>query len=240
MITDHRPYFVKQLYHRWEHWFTRRFVAPQLASLGPGFHFMKPWNLHVHGAFIRIGNNAHVIAARDRTVALSTWHFSDHQGHIDIGDNCLLCPGVRVDSASQVTIEDNCMLAAGSYITDADWHDIYDRTLIVGNTEPVTLRENVWLGDGAIVCKGVTVGRNSVVGAGSVVVQDIPDNAIAVGNPAKVVKSLDPQRQLVTRADLFRDRQALDEFNEQLDRKLLRDNTTLGWLRAFLFPRRGD
>ncbi|MBD3646029.1 MAG: acyltransferase [Pseudomonadales bacterium] len=240
MIRDHRPYYIKHWFHLLEGWFTRHFIEPQLTGLGTGYHFMKPWNVRVHGNNISLGKNAHIVTARDRTVSLSTWEFNDHQGHIEIHDNCLLCPGVRLDSASKIVIEDNCMLAAGSYVTDADWHDIYDRTRIVGATAPVTLKENVWLGDGATVCKGVTIGRNSVIGAGAVVVNDIPDNAIAVGNPAKVVKSLDPERELVTRAQLFRDPVALAEFNETLDRSLLKENSTLGWLRALFFPRRGD
>ena len=55
---------------------------------------------------------------------------------------------------------------------------------------PITIGDNVWLGGGVIVCPGVTIGENSVVGAGSVVVRDIPANAVAVGNPARVVKDL--------------------------------------------------
>jgi len=240
MIRDHRPYFIKKLYIWLERRFTLRFVRPHLEALGTGFHMMKPWYVRVHGAHIRIGDNVHVVTARDRTVALSTWTFESHQGHIDIGNNCLLCPGVRIDSASQVTMEDNCMLAAGVYITDADWHDIYDRTRTIGLTAPVTLKENVWIGDGATICKGVTIGRNSVVGAGAVVVGDVPDNAIAAGNPAKVVKDLDAGREIVTRAKLFADTAALKEEMDRIDRYVLTRNTIAGWLRTLLFPRTGD
>ncbi len=55
---------------------------------------------------------------------------------------------------------------------------------------PITIGDNVWLGGGVIVCPGVTIGENSVVGAGSVVVRDLPANVVAVGNPARVVKNL--------------------------------------------------
>ena len=114
----------------------------------------------------------------------------DKQGQIEIGDNVLICPGTRIDSASKVLIKNNCMLAAGTYLTDADWHDIYDRTKPIGTTKPITLEENVWIGDSSIVCKGVTIGKNSVVGAGSVVATDIPSGVIAVGNPAAPIKKL--------------------------------------------------
>ncbi len=57
---------------------------------------------------------------------------------------------------------------------------------------PVTLGDNVWLGGGTIVCPGVTIGADSVVGAGSVVVKNLPSGVLAVGNPARVVRTLGP------------------------------------------------
>ena len=57
--------------------------------------------------------------------------------------------------------------------------------------QPITIGDNVWLGGGAIVLPGVTIGENTVVGAGSVVTRDLPANVVAVGNPARVVRSLD-------------------------------------------------
>lgn len=56
--------------------------------------------------------------------------------------------------------------------------------------EPITLGDNVWLGGGVIVCPGVTIGENTVVGAGAVVTRDLPDNVVAVGNPARVTRKL--------------------------------------------------
>lgn len=240
MIDDHRPFYVKRLNLWYESFYTRYFVAPQLEALGENSMFMRPWYISIYGAHIRFGRNAHIVTARDRTVSLSTWAFEEHQGHIDIGDNCLLCPGVRLDSASAIEIGDNCMLAAGSYITDADWHDIYDRTRAVGATEPVKLEQNVWIGDGAIVCKGVTIGENSVIGAGSVVVNDVPANTIAAGNPARVVKALDEEKELVTRGHLFRDPFALSKSIVDLDRYVLNKNSWYHWLRVKINPRKGD
>jgi acetyltransferase-like isoleucine patch superfamily enzyme len=240
MISDHRPYWLKKLYLRLERDYARHFIAPQLASLGDGYHLMKPWNIRLHGRHIGIGDNVHIVTATDRQVTLSTWNFEEHQGHIEIGDHCLLCPGVRIDSASRIKIGNNCMLAAGSYLTDADWHDVYDRTRTVGKTVPITLADNVWIGDGAIICKGVSIGANSVIGAGSVVTQDIPDNVIAAGNPARIVKALDPAKSLVTRANIFADRQALLRRNDQIDRYVLTKNTLRHWLRVLLQPNQGD
>ena len=201
---------------------------------------MKPWYIDIHGGFIEAGNNLHVITARDRRVILSTWQFEDYQGHITLGDNCLICPGVRFNSGSSINVGNNCMFAAGSYITDADWHDIYDRTKTIGTTAPITLADNVWIGDGAIVCKGVSIGENSVIGAGAVVASDIPANCIAAGNPARVIKQLDPERTLVTRAQIFEDVGGLNTMLENVNRKILANNTLWGWLRTILRPRRGD
>jgi maltose O-acetyltransferase len=58
------------------------------------------------------------------------------------------------------------------------------------SAEPIVIEDNVWLGGGVIVCPGVTVGRNTVVGAGSVVTKDLSADALAVGSPARVVRSL--------------------------------------------------
>jgi maltose O-acetyltransferase len=56
------------------------------------------------------------------------------------------------------------------------------------SAEPITIGHNAWLGGGVIVCPGVTVGENTVVGAGSVVTKDLPGNAVAVGSPARVLR----------------------------------------------------
>jgi len=240
MIHDHRPYQIKKLYLWLERHYAKQFIAPQFASLGAGHHLMKPWNIRLHGAQIEVGRNLHVVTADDRKVSLSTWQMGETSGRIVMGDHCLVCPGVRIDSASEILIGDNCMLAAGSYLTDADWHDIYDRTRVVGATAPIRLHNNVWIGDGAIICKGVTVGENSIIGAGAVVTHDIPANMIAAGNPARVVKALDLARPLVTRASLFLDPAALAHRNDQIDRYVLTKNSLLNWLRACCFPRRGD
>jgi acetyltransferase-like isoleucine patch superfamily enzyme len=56
------------------------------------------------------------------------------------------------------------------------------------------LERGVWVGDSAIICKGVRIGENSIIGAGSVVRKDVPPNCVVIGNPARVVKKLDPAR----------------------------------------------
>jgi acetyltransferase-like isoleucine patch superfamily enzyme len=144
---------------------------------------------------------------------------------------------VRISSAAAVTIGDNCMLASNAYLTDSDWHGLYDR-LSIGRSAPIRLGENVWIGDSAIVCKGVAIGRNSIVGAGAVVTQSLPENCIAAGNPARVVRTLDPSRPMTRRESLFSDPSRLAADFDRMDRARLKGNTLAHWLRTLIRPSR--
>ena len=131
------------------------------------------------------------------------------------------------------------MLAGGVYVTDSDWHDIYNR-IAFGKTEPIEIAANVWIGDSAIICKGASIGENSIIGAGAVVVHAIPPNCIAAGNPAKVVKHLDSQKSFITRQQWFSKSADLYADIDRLDRDLLKENTLRHWLRYVFFPKKGD
>jgi carbonic anhydrase/acetyltransferase-like protein (isoleucine patch superfamily) len=132
------------------------------------------------------------------------------------------------------------MMAQSVHITDSDWHGVYDRGESVGKSAAVKIGNNVWLGDSAIVCKGVTVGDNSIIGAGAVVIRDIPPDVIAAGNPAVVVKNLDAERSVRTRADWFAEPDLLAAQFREIDREMLKGNSLIGWLRSLVFPKRGD
>lgn len=236
MRRDHRPYAVKRLFQRYEAFYTDWFIRPQLEALGDHPIVMKPWNLQLNGPEIYFGEQVHVVTASDRRVSLCVWEHPGGTGRIDIGNYALVCPGVRIDSATHVEVGANSMLAAGAYVTDADWHDIYDRSQAIGATAKVTLEDNVWVGDGATVCKGVTVGRNSIVGAGAVVASDVPANVIVGGNPARVIKELDPAQPIVMRQALLQDAEALRHEMVKVDRYVLHHNTLLGWFRSLVKP----
>lgn len=151
------------------------------------------WNVELYGPNISIGKNVVFLAATGSKTNLTTLKMNGYEGSIEIGNNVLVMNGVRISSAGKIVIGDDCMLANFCYLTDADWHDIHDRTSM-GKVRPIILERGAWIGDSAIICKGVRIGENSVIGAGSVVRKDVPSNVIVAGNPAKIVGRIDPKK----------------------------------------------
>ncbi len=240
MIKDHRPYYLKKLSYQFEKWYANHFLAPQCEYFGRNLVFMKPWGIEIYGGPVSIGDYTTLIATMDRRIRLTAWMANGKSGKVDIGRHCLVCPGTRILSATSITIADDCMMAQNVCVTDADWHDIYDRSAAIGTTEPVTIERNVWLGDSAMVCKGVRIGENAIIGAGSVVTKDIPANAIAVGNPASVIRYLDPDKPIRTRSQWMSDPEKVSEYFDTIERIMRQKNSLLGWLRVMFFPRKGD
>jgi acetyltransferase-like isoleucine patch superfamily enzyme len=233
---DHRPLWLKRAFAVYHEAWARHFLHPQFDSAGEGLVVFGPQFVEVFGHGVRLGKHVHMMANRDCKIRLTT--YPKPGGQIEIGDYSIVLPGVRIASAVSITTGKNCMFAGNSYVTDADWHDVYDRTEAPGVHRPVRLGDNVWIGDSAIVMKGVTIGDNSVVGAGAVVASDVPDNVIVAGNPARVVKELDPERELVARESLFNGDVSYAESLEAFERWVLTPNTLRDWLRSKLAPTR--
>jgi len=103
---------------------------------------------------------------------------------IEIGNNCGFS-GTVIGAFKYIKIGNNVRCGANTLITDSDWHLDDPRS---GKPKDVIIENNVWLGVNVLVLKGVTIGENSVIGAGSVVTKSIPSNVIAAGNPCKVIK----------------------------------------------------
>ena len=108
---------------------------------------------------------------------------------IEIGNNCGFT-GTIIGAALHIKLGNNVRCGANTLITDTDWHTDDYRT---GKDKEIIIEDNVWLGYGVKVLKGVTIGKNSLIGANSVVTKDIPANVIAVGNPCKIIKQIEPQ-----------------------------------------------
>jgi acetyltransferase-like isoleucine patch superfamily enzyme len=118
---------------------------------------------------------------------------------IKIGNRVIIRPGVMLFAESNsldnaITIEDDVMMGCGVHIyTNNHKFDNPDIPLIDQGYYPdeaVILKKGCWIGANAIILPGVSIGENSVVGAGSVVTKSVPDKVVAVGNPAKIIKKI--------------------------------------------------
>jgi acetyltransferase-like isoleucine patch superfamily enzyme len=110
---------------------------------------------------------------------------------LSVGDHSGFNWGVNISSAKSIEIGKWTMVAALATIFDTNFHHIEPQADIV--TAPVVIGDNVWIGLQAIILPGVTIGRDTVVGAGSVVVSSLPAGVLAAGNPARIKRQLRQQ-----------------------------------------------
>ncbi len=137
-------------------------LKEMFAEIGDGCYIEPPFHANFGGKHIHFGNN--VYANFNLTCVDDT--------HIYVGDNTMFAPNVT--------------LATGT-------HPILPSLREKGLqfNMPIHIGKNCWLGAGVVVLPGVTIGDNSVIGAGSIVTKDIPENVVAVGNPCKVLRKID-------------------------------------------------
>lgn len=115
----------------------------------------------------------------------------DHGHGIKLGEGVFINYGATMLDGGLITIGSrtkigpNCQLVTPNHPID-----YIERRKPIERCSPISIGEDCWLGTGVVVCPGVTIGNRCVIGAGSVVVKDIPDDSMAVGNPAKVVRFL--------------------------------------------------
>lgn len=115
----------------------------------------------------------------------------DYGCNISMGEGSFLNYNCVMLDCAPVTLGKHVLCGPGcSFLTAIHPTDPVARFTNVERTAPITLKDNVWLGGNVTILPGVTIGENSVIGAGSVVTRDIPANVIAVGNPARVIKQL--------------------------------------------------
>ncbi len=137
-----------------------RILRELLGSVGPGTVIRPPLRCD-YGFQTHIGARTF---ANWGLIALDV-------GRITIGDDVQIGPNVQLLTATHPLEPEP---------RRAKWE----------GSQPITIGNNVWLGGGVIVCPGVSIGENTVVGAGAVVVRDLPANVVAVGNPARVIREL--------------------------------------------------
>jgi acetyltransferase-like isoleucine patch superfamily enzyme len=111
-----------------------------------------------------------------------------HGGRVAIGDRVFVNQGVTIHSAVSITIGDDVMIGDLVGIYDTNFHEVDEGGGVV--RRPVVIGRNVWIGRGAAVLPGVSIGDHSVIAAGSIVSADVPARSLVAGNPAVVVRAL--------------------------------------------------
>lgn len=103
--------------------------------------------------------------------------------------------GGSICSAERVTIGNHVVIGANTVISDTDFHPLDPEMRRLGDTgtktAPIEIEDDVFIGMNCLILKGVTIGRGSVVGAGSVVTRDVAAYTVVGGNPARVVRTID-------------------------------------------------
>ena len=108
-----------------------------------------------------------------------------------IGKRCYINTNLLAMARGGITIGDDVQIAANVQLLSNN-HDPYDRQVLI--CKPIVIKDGVWIGAGASIMAGVTVGKHAIIGAASVVTHDVPDYAVVVGSPAKVIKMLDADK----------------------------------------------
>lgn len=123
------------------------------------------------------------------TVTLFPPFTADFGKNVRFGERVFLNSGCRFQDQGGITIGDDCLIGHNVVIATLQ-HDIHPDRRADLIPAPVTLGRNVWLGANVTVLPGVTIGDDAVIGAGSIVTKDVPAASIAVGSPARVVRSV--------------------------------------------------
>ncbi len=137
-------------------------LKKMFAEIGENCYIEPPLHAKQSGAFVHFGNG--IYANFNLTLVDDT--------HIYVGDYTMFAPNVTIATAGHPILPE---LRGASY---------YQYNM------PVRIGKNCWLGAGVVVLPGITIGDNTVVGAGSIVTKDLPANVLAVGNPCKVVREI--------------------------------------------------
>jgi acetyltransferase-like isoleucine patch superfamily enzyme len=155
-------------------------------------------------AGVKFGNNCGWNGARPRIANLGSIEFGDDvqirgtnkpisivttkTGVIKIGDRVFINSAVFIYSNSAISIGPACLIGNGCYISDYSFHAVHcDRD---PTSRPIVIGRNVWLGEGAVILPGITIGDHSVIAARSVVFDDVPASQVWRGNPATFFKNV--------------------------------------------------
>ena len=139
------------------------------------------------GKYSTIGHGARIDCIR-------RWKDKEYSPGLSIGNGVSIGQNCTISCADKVTIGDNVVIAFGTFITDNEHEDLpigiplFEKGIKIAS---VTIRENTYIGCNSILLRGVNIGKNCIIGAGSLVKNDVPDNTMVAGVPAKIIKNYD-------------------------------------------------
>jgi acetyltransferase-like isoleucine patch superfamily enzyme len=146
--------------------------------------------------YMKVGSNFSASSGL-RLDAFDEYAGVEHSPEITIGNNVFLGYYVHIGAIGRMEIGNNVLISSHVLITDHQHGQITPEMLeIIAKDRPlfskgnVTIEDNVWIGEGACILDGITIGKNSVIGCNSVVTKSVPPNSVAVGIPARVIKTV--------------------------------------------------
>lgn len=132
-----------------------------------------------------------LLGATGERFAVTAPFWCDYGYNIELGENFYSNHNLVILDCAKVSFGDNVFIAPNcGFYTAGHPIDAEERNSGLEYAYPIRVGNNVWIGGGVQVMPGVTIGNNVVIGGGSVVVKDIPDNSLAVGNPCRVIRSI--------------------------------------------------
>lgn len=150
------------------------------------FNHLKPSSISEQEALIR-----RLLGKTGNQFCITAPFWCDYGCNIEVGENfytnhnCVILDGAKVTFGNNVFIAPNCIFSTAGHPLD-----VQQRNQGLEYAYPITVGDNVWFGASVTVLPGVTIGSNTVIGAGSVVNRDIPSGVIAVGSPCRVLRPI--------------------------------------------------
>lgn len=132
-----------------------------------------------------------ILTTTDKTTIIEQPFMCDYGYNIKFGKNFYANHNLIILDTATVKFGDNVLIGPNcGFYTAGHPVDVNLRNSGLEYAKPITVGNNVWFGGNVVVLPGVTIGNNTIIGAGSVVTKDIPSNVIAVGNPCKIIKNI--------------------------------------------------